>query len=76
MSRSYDPVPLDRDLRTIQQRIAQQKAMVHRMIVQGTPTQAAEDELRQLQETLSRIRDRRQRMRASDVQRKTVDRRK
>jgi hypothetical protein len=76
MSRSHDPVPLDRDLRTIQQRIAQQKAMVHRMIVQGTPTQAAEDELRQLQETLSRIRDRRQRMRASDVQRKTVDRRK
>ena len=39
MSRPHDPVPPDREVREIQKRIAQQKALVHRMIVQGTPTQ-------------------------------------
>jgi len=42
MSRPHDPGPPDREVREIQKRIAQQKALVHRMVVQGTPTQAAE----------------------------------
>jgi hypothetical protein len=75
MSRPHDPLPLDRDLRALQQRIAQQKALVHRMIVQGTPTQAAEDELRRLQQILSRLKEQRQRYRAGYLQRAIRERR-
>jgi hypothetical protein len=42
------------------------------MIVQGTPTQAAEDQLRKLEQTLSRLKDQRQRIRASEVHRKNA----
>jgi hypothetical protein len=47
MSRPYGSLP-DRHLREVEQRVAQQKALVHRMIVQGTPTQAAEDSARRV----------------------------
>jgi hypothetical protein len=69
MSRSHDPGPPDRHVREILQQIAQQKTLVHRMIVQGTPTQAAEDRLRELQQIFSRMKDQRQRRHASAIQR-------
>jgi len=75
MSQSHDPPPFDQYLRMVQQRIAQQRARVHRMIVQGTPTQAEEDQLRNLEQTLSRMKEQLQQTRASDVQRKIRDRR-
>jgi hypothetical protein len=68
MSRPHDPVPPDREVREIQKRIAQQKALVHRMIVQGTPTQGAEDRLRELQQTLLRMTRAHPRVHASHVQ--------
>jgi hypothetical protein len=74
MSQPHDPLPLDIYVREIQKRIAQQEALVRRMILQGTPTQAAEDRLRELQRTLLRMAEQR-RMRAGEVQRKMRDRR-
>jgi hypothetical protein len=38
--------------------VAEQKALVHRMILRGWPSQAAEDRLRQLQQKLSRLKER------------------
>ena len=70
MSRPHDPGPPDREVREIQKRIAQQKALVHRMVVQGTPTQAAEAQLRELQQTLLRLTQQHPRVQASHVQRK------
>jgi len=70
MSRPHAPVPPDREVREIQKRIAQQKALVHRMIVQGTPTQGAEDQLRELQQTLLRKTQLHPRVHASQVQSK------
>ncbi len=52
MSRPHEPLS-DKHARETQQHVAQQKALVHRMIAQGMPTQAAEDRLRQLQKTLA-----------------------
>jgi hypothetical protein len=56
--------------REIQQRNALQEALVRRTIVQGTPTQAAEDRLRELQQTLRSMAEQRQRMSAGETQRK------
>lgn len=64
----HDPLS-DRHLREAQQRVAQQQALVNRMVVQGMPTQAAEDRLRQLQQTLSSMKGQHWRNRASEVQR-------
>jgi predicted nuclease with TOPRIM domain len=75
MSRSDDPLLSDHDIREVQQQVAQQEALVRRMIVRGTPTQAAEDRLRQLQQTLSRMKEQHQRARAFEVQRKMRDHR-
>jgi len=47
--------PADSDIKKVEQEIAEQKALVRRLIVQGTPTQAAEDRLRQLEKTLQRL---------------------
>ena len=69
MSRPHHPAPPDREVRAIRQRITQQKALVHRMIIQGTPTQAAEDRLRELQQTLLRMTRAHPRVHASHVQR-------
>jgi hypothetical protein len=68
MSRPYGSLP-DRHLREVEQRVAQQKALVHRMIVQGTPTQAAEDRLGELHQTSSRMNRQHWRDRAFEVQR-------
>ena len=68
MSRPHNPL-YDRRIREAQQRVAAQEALVHRMVVQGMPTQAAEDRLRQLQQTLEGMKDQPRRNRASEVQR-------
>ena len=73
MSRPHGPALPDRRLLEIQRHIRQQEALVRRTIVQGTPTQAAEDQLRELQRTWLRITEQR-RMRAEEVQRKMRDR--
>jgi len=73
MSRPLGPALPDRQVLEIQEYIRQQEALVRRTIVQGTPTQAAEDRLRELQRTLLRITEHR-RMRAEEVQRKMRDR--
>ena len=65
----------DRDLREAQESLSQQGALVRRMIVRGTPTQAAEDRLRQLERTVSRMKEQHSRSRAFDVQRKIRDHR-
>jgi hypothetical protein len=75
MSHPHDPLPLDIYLREIRERIAQQEALVRRTIVQGTPTQAAEDRLREFQQTLRSMTEQRQRMRTGEVQRKMRARR-
>jgi hypothetical protein len=48
----------DRDIKELERKLAEHEAFVRRMIVRGTPSQAAEDRLRQLQQQLSRIRER------------------
>jgi predicted nuclease with TOPRIM domain len=65
----------DRQIREAQETLSQQEALVQRMIARGTPTQAAEDRLRQLEQTLSRMKEHHRRNRAFDVQRKIRDRR-
>jgi hypothetical protein len=71
----HDPPLTDRHIREVRQRMAQQEALVRRMIVQGTPTQAAEDRLRQLQKTLARMMEQGGQARAAEVRRKMRDHR-
>jgi hypothetical protein len=49
----------DRYIKELERKVAEQQAFVRRMIVRGTPSQAVEDRLRQLQQQLSRARERR-----------------
>jgi hypothetical protein len=46
----------DREIQQVQERLSAQKALVLRMIARGAPTQAAEDRLRNLEQTLARMR--------------------
>jgi hypothetical protein len=46
---------LDRRLEELERQIAEQQDLVRRMIVRGTPSQAAEDRLRKLQQQLAQI---------------------
>lgn len=46
---------LDRRLEELERRLAEQQDHVRRMIVRGTPSQAAEDRLRQLQQQLAHV---------------------
>jgi len=48
----------NRNIKELERKAAEQEAFVRRMIVRGTPSQAAEDRLRQLQQQLSQIRER------------------
>jgi len=48
---------LDDEIKKLERAIADQQALVRRMIVQGVPNQAAEDRLRQLQHQLSQARE-------------------
>jgi hypothetical protein len=45
----------DRHRKELQRQIAEQEKLVRRMIVRGTPNQAAEDRLRQLQQQLAQL---------------------
>ena len=65
----------DRQVREAQESLSQQETLVRRMIARGTPKQAAEDRLRQLEQTVSRMKEQHRRSRASDVQRKIRDHR-
>jgi len=49
----------DRNIKELKRKVAEQEAFVRRMIVRGTPSQAAEDRLRDLQQQLSRTKERR-----------------
>ena len=46
---------VDRQLEELKRQIAEQEALVRRMVVRGTPSQGAEDSLRQLQQRLARL---------------------
>jgi hypothetical protein len=48
MSQSHNSSPADGTIHDIEKRIQEQEAQLQRMIVRGTPTQAAEDQLRRL----------------------------
>ena len=65
----------DWQIREAQERVAQQEELVRRRIVQGTPTQAAEDQLRHLEQALLRMKERRGHTRTSEIQRKMRDHR-
>jgi len=59
MSRSAIADQPDRYIKELERKVAEQEAFVRRMIVRGTPSQAAEDRLRDLQQQLSRTKGRR-----------------
>jgi hypothetical protein len=59
MSRSAIADQPDRYIKELERKVAEQEAFVRRMIVRGTPSQAAEDRLRQLLQQLSRAKERR-----------------
>lgn len=75
MPRSHSSRQPDWQLHEAQERVAQQEALVRRSIVQGAPTQAAEDQLRQLEQALLRMKEQRGHTRASEIQHKIRDRR-
>jgi hypothetical protein len=47
----------DHQVKALERAVAEQEAFVRRMIVRGTPSQAAEDRLRQVQQQLLRIKE-------------------
>jgi hypothetical protein len=59
MAQAYDPTRTDQRIRNIERRIKDQEALVRRMIMQGSPTQSAEDLLRELTATLRQMREHR-----------------
>jgi hypothetical protein len=75
MSRPHGLDQPDWQIHKAQERVKQQKALVRRGIVQGTPTQAAEDALREREQALLRVKEQHQHARASAVRRKMCDRR-
>jgi FixJ family two-component response regulator len=50
-SQAHSAVPADKDIREAEARVREQEANVLRLIVQGAPTQSAEDLLRELTRT-------------------------
>ena len=68
------PGSLEREIQQIQEQLTAQQTLVQRMIARGTPTQGAEDRLRQLEQTFSRVKEQQRRSRASNFQRKIGDR--
>jgi hypothetical protein len=75
MSRPHGPAQPDWQIREARERVAQQKALVRRRIVQGTPTQVLEDQVRHLEQALLRMKEQRGHTRASEIQRKMRDHR-
>jgi hypothetical protein len=74
MPQSHRSTNPDREIRDAEDQIAQQKALVRRRIMQGTPSQGEEDRLSQLERALLRIKEERLKTRSSDLQRKLRDR--
>ena len=70
MAQRQDADQPGRQIHDAQERLAQQEALVRRSIVQGMPTQAAEDQLRRLEQALLRMKERRAHIRTSEVWRK------
>jgi hypothetical protein len=66
--------PSDREIQQAEERVTAQKTLVQRMIARGTPTQGAEDQLRQLERTLARIKERYRTSRTANFQRKIGER--
>jgi hypothetical protein len=64
----------DRQIREAQERLEEQKSMVRRSIVRGTPSQTAEDRLRELEWALLRAREQRLDKRSSEIRRKVARR--
>ena len=58
LSQSPESDQAGRDTKELERQVAQQEALVLRMITQGTPTQADEDRLRQLQQKLTQMKER------------------
>jgi hypothetical protein len=67
------PDSTDPDIKKAEEQVAQQEQLVRRMIVRGTPSQAAEDLLRKLEQTLERMKEQTRGARASKVQRRMND---
>ena len=58
LSQSPESDQAGHDIKELERQVAQQEALVLRMITQGTPTQADEDRLRQLQQKLTQMKER------------------
>ena len=56
MSQPHDPTQPKWQVPEVQERVAQQRELVRHTIARGTPTQAAEDQLRELEQALLRMR--------------------
>ena len=56
MSQPHGPTQPKWQVREVQERVAQQRELVRHTIARGTPTQAAEDQLRELEQALIRMR--------------------
>ena len=56
MSQPHGPTQPKWQVREVQERVAQQRELVRHTIARGTPTQAAEDQLRELEQALLRMR--------------------
>jgi len=56
MSQPHGPTQPKWQVREVQECVAQQRELVRHTIARGTPTQAAEDQLRELEQALLRMR--------------------
>jgi hypothetical protein len=70
MSQPNRPTQSESKIREAEERLAQQKRLLRRSIVQGTLTQAAEDQLRKLEQALERMKEQAGPARTSEIQRK------
>ena len=70
MSQPNRPTQSEWQIREAQERLAEQKRLLRRSIVQGTLTQAGEDQLRKLEQALARMQEQFGPARTSDIQRK------
>ena len=75
MAQPHDPDQPSWRIHEAQERVARQETVVRRSIVQGTPSQAAEDQLRRLEQALLRMKEQRAHIRTSEVRRKMRDHR-
>ena len=70
MSQPRNPVGSDPEIRQAEERVADQKELVRRRIVQGNPSQGAEDQLHHLEQALLRAKEQRLDARSSEIRRK------